>query len=232
MRVRIERAEARRGAFTLACGGTFEEGVHLVSGVVGSGKTTLALLLAGLITPDRGAVAREGIASSRLSLQFPEYHVTAGTIKGEARSWGLDPDFVLPHAGLAGRDGEDPLKLSRGELKRLNLACIFSLQPDLLLLDEPFSSLDCSAKTRVCRAIEARGCGITIIFSHERAILPRVSTLWSMKCGVLERIGDVPEAISRWESAPPYLRHAVQAGAAPANITLEDAREALCRIRA
>jgi energy-coupling factor transport system ATP-binding protein len=229
--IRLDDVELRQGGFTLRCTGTFAEGVHLVSGPVGSGKSTLALLLASLTVPDRGGVRREGINSALLSLQFPEYHVTAATVADEVRSWGLDPDDVLSQAGLADRDGIDPLLLSRGQLKQLNLACVFAKDPDLLLLDEPFGSLDCAAKVRACRMIEERTNGITIIFSHERSVLPRVTMIAEMESGRLVECGRVPDAIARWRGAPPYLRYALEAGARPRNITLTDAREALCRIR-
>jgi energy-coupling factor transport system ATP-binding protein len=103
--------------------------------------------------------------------------------------------------------------------------------PDLLMLDEPFSSLDCTAKRTACRMIEERDEGITIIFSHERAVLPRVDALWEMEAGALTACGSVPCAIPRWRHAPPYLRYALEEGACPENIRLADAREALCRIR-
>ncbi len=231
MLIRLDDVELRQGGFTLRCTGTFAEGIHLVSGPVGSGKSTLALIIASLAVPDRGSVRREGIDSTLLSLQFPEYHVTSATVADEVRSWGLDPDEVLPEIGLAGRDDTDPLHLSRGQLKRLNLACVFAKDPDLLLLDEPFGSLDCAAKVRACRMIEERTSGITVIFSHERSVLPRVATIAEMEEGRLIGCGPVPDAITRWRGAPPYLRHALEAGARPENITLADAREALCRIR-
>jgi len=229
--LQLEDVSIRRGAFALRCSGTFGAGVHLVSGPVGSGKSTLALLLAGLLTPDSGTVRRSGISSALLSLQFPEHHVTCSTVAEEVRSWGLAPERILAGAGLADRAEDDPLRLSRGELKRLNLACIIARDPDLLLLDEPFSALDCAGKRLACRAIEARKEGITVIFTHERTVLPRIGTLWEMERGALTPRGDVPDAIRRWRHAPPYLEYALEQGARPANIALEDVREALCRIR-
>lgn len=232
MRVAIENLLFSRGAFTLrGSSGTFGEGVHLVSGPVGSGKSTLALLLAGLLSPTEGAIRRDGIASSLLLLQFPEYHITGSTVAGEIRSWGLEPDDVLAQADLLRQADDDPFHLSRGELRRLTLACAVLQNPDLLLLDEPFSSLDCAAKGKACRMIEERKKGITIIFSHEQAVLPRVDTIGEMEAGALTPLGSVPGAIPRWRHAPPYLRYALEQDARPENIRLADAREALCRIR-
>lgn len=229
MRVDIEDITLSRGRITLRGSGTFGEGIHLVSGPVGSGKSTLALMLAELNRPESGAVRRHGISSALLLLQFPEYHITCSTVAEEAGSWGLDPDELLVRADLAGRGDDDPFHLSRGELKRLILACMIMRNPDLLMLDEPFSSLDCAAKRRACSMIEERSEGITIIFSHERAVLPRVDALWEMEGGTLKALGRVPGAIPRWRHAPPYLTYALEQGARPENIRLQDAREALCR---
>jgi len=220
-----------RGPFTLRSSGTFGEGVHLISGPVGSGKSTLALLLAGLLRPESGAVRRHGVSSVQLLLQFPEHHITCPTVAGEVRSWGLAPEDVLARADLLGRGGDDPFHLSRGELRRLTLACAVMQNPDLLILDEPFSSLDCAAKREACRMIEERGVGITIIYSHERAVLPRVDAIWEMEDGALTARGRVPAAILSWRHAPPYLAYALREGGRPENIRLSDAREALCRIR-
>lgn len=231
MRVELADLVFSRDSFVLRGSGTFGEGVHLVSGPVGSGKSTLALLLAGLLRPESGAVRRHGVLSAGLLLQFPEHHITCPTVAGEAASWGLAPDDALALAELSGRADDDPFHLSRGELKRLTLACTILRDPDLLLLDEPFSSLDCTAKRKACGMLEERDSGITIVFSHERAVLPRVDAIWEMEAGDMTARGSVPDAISSWRHAPPYLRHALDQGARPANIRLADAREALCRIR-
>ncbi len=231
MRVELEDLRFSRGPFSLRGTGAFGEGVHLVSGPVGGGKSTLALLLAGLLSPTEGAIRRHGIASSLLLLQFPEYHITGSTVAGEVRSWGLEPDDVLVQADLSRRADDDPFRLSRGELRRLTLTCAILQNPDLLLLDEPFSSLDCAAKRKACRMIEGREEGITIIFSHEQAVLPRVDTISEMEAGALTGLGGVPGAIPRWRHAPAYLRYVLEQGARPENIRLADAREALCRTR-
>jgi energy-coupling factor transport system ATP-binding protein len=79
--------------------------------------------------------------------------------------------------------------------------------------------------------IEERDKGVTIVFSHEQAVLPRVDAVWEVEAGTLTALGSVPGAIPRWRHAPPYLRYALEQGARPENIRLADAREALCRTR-
>lgn len=86
MKLVLDAVGASRGSWSIAAGGTFGEGLHLVRGEVGSGKSTLALLMAGLFRQARGTILREGISSTMLSFQFPEYHVTGTTAGEECRS--------------------------------------------------------------------------------------------------------------------------------------------------
>lgn len=231
MKITLDSLLLRHDTWSLLASGTFHEGIHLVSGPVGSGKTTLAFALTGLEQPESGTVRKEGIAEFMLSMQFPEYHITEMSIESEIASWGADPDRVLREAGLKDRAGDHPFTLSRGELKRLHLACIFKSHPDLLVLDEPFSALDCCAKERVCREIERYRGGILIIFTHERSVLPRIDRLWEIKEGRLSDLGPVPGAIPDWSIAPQYLRAVLKQGIVPANIRIDDAVEAVCRTR-
>ena len=172
MNVILEGLAIRRGSATVAARAVMGKGLHLIRGPVGCGKSTLALAMAGLWKPEAGSVVRDGIGSFILSLQFPEYHVTGTTLTDECASWGIDPVPVLAAEGLADRSGDNPLSLSRGELKRLHLACVMAKPCDLLILDEPFSALDCGQKERLCSKLSGRTEGITLVFTHEEEILP------------------------------------------------------------
>jgi energy-coupling factor transport system ATP-binding protein len=229
VRVVLEGVTLRRGDFRLGASGTLGEGIHLVTGPVGSGKSTLALALAGALRPVAGKIAEEGIGSRTLALPFPGYHVTGETLEREVVSWGLLPAPVLEAAGLSGRGGEDVLRCSQGELKRLVLSCMLAHEWDLFILDEPYGSLDCAWKMAFSRRLGERRKGITIIFTHEDEILPRVDELWEIRAGGLVSLGGVPEAIRRWSRPPRYIRAALDAGALPENITPGDVRDALCR---
>jgi energy-coupling factor transport system ATP-binding protein len=231
MRVILDDVVLRQGSFRLMASGTFPEGVHLVTGPVASGKSTLALALAGALLPEAGRIVKEGIGSTTLALPVPGYHVTGRTLEGEAASWGVPAATVLEAAGLSGRGGEDPLSCSQGELKRLVLSCILARGWDLLVLDEPYSSLDCAWKEAFSRRVAERRRGITIILTHEDEILPRVDEIWEIREGRLVPLGKVPEAIRRWSRPPRYIRAALGEGILPGNITRNDARDALCRIR-
>jgi energy-coupling factor transport system ATP-binding protein len=226
----LNRAYAVRDHWSLSASGIFHEGVHLVSGDVGSGKSTLALMMAGLFPLSGGDIEKEEITSSMLSLQFPELHVTGLSVAEECASWGVDPGEILDTTGLTSRKEASPLSLSRGELKRLHLACVLAKDYDLLLLDEPFSSLDCGEKVKLCARIGQKSQGICIIFTHEQEILPRVTRIWEIVDGTLVDCGTPPDAFQHWHHVPPVIKKLTALGSRPDNISLDDLREAACRI--
>jgi energy-coupling factor transporter ATP-binding protein EcfA2 len=220
-----------RGDFRVSADGSFSEGIHLVSGKVGSGKSTFALLSAGYIAPMSGNISREGISRIVLSMQFPEYHITGITLNDEIRSWGIDVPGTLDMARLQGRGRDDIASLSRGELKRLHLACVLSVNTDLLILDEPFSALDCNEKKIVSGQINTRAKGIVIICTHEHLWFPDVDYIWEIQEGNLVSRGKVPGAIPRWQLVPKIIRDLMEAGIIPDNISPRAIMEAVCRTR-
>ena len=229
MQITLDRAYAMRENWSLNATGTFHEGVHLVSGDVGSGKSTMAMMLAGFYSLSGGSIRRNGINSSVLSPQFPEHLVTGVTISGECASWGIIPDKILEETGLETKKDESPFTLSRGELKRLHLACILAKDYDLLMVDEPFSSLDCKEKAKFCERIGNRTHGITIIFTHEQTHFPRVNRIWEVKDGALHDRGQLPSALVRWDHAPAIVKDLIAREKIPANISQSDLQEAACR---
>jgi len=216
--------------FTLLSNGVFKEGVHLITGKIGSGKTTLSLALAGLLKAEKGVIEYKEIENILLSMQFPEYHLTKTTVEAEIISWGLNSKQILEITNLKGKENYDPIRLSRGELKRLHLACILSKNPDLLILDEPFSTLDLVWKENFCKNPDIRK-KITIIFTHEQSVLPKTDFIWEIQDGKLEYLGHVPDCLENWKRAPEYIKIALKKGVTPDNIRLEDTLEALCRIQ-
>jgi energy-coupling factor transport system ATP-binding protein len=230
IKITLNDAYVTRNTWSFSADGAFTEGIHLVSGDVGSGKSTLALMMAGLFPVSAGSIVKDGISSCMLSLQFPELHVTGMTLADECSSWGVPAREILASAGLSGKDEISPFSLSRGELKRLHLGCVLAHDYDLLLLDEPFSSLDCEQKAELCTTLERRSAGITIIFTHEQNILPRVFRIWEIAGGRLMDCGSPPDAFVRWHHLPPAVKKLIALGSVPDNISQKDLREAACRI--
>jgi energy-coupling factor transport system ATP-binding protein len=227
----FDRVRYARGGFELGADGVFGPGIHLVSGRVGSGKSTFALLAAGQLSPVSGKVSTGEISRTIVSMQFPEYHVTGITVGDEVRSWSQELSGVLGMVRLAGRENDDIATLSRGEMKRLHLSCVLSAGADLLVLDEPFSSLDCTEKRFFSSEIAGHRSGIVIICTHEPLWLPDVDYIWEIRGGSLIPLGEVPGAIPAWDLAPGHIRDLVADGRIPENISPRAVLEARCRTR-
>lgn len=186
MRIVLDSVLLHAGDFLLSGDAVFEDGVHLISGRIGSGKSLLSSALAGLASVSSGEIILEDCVSPVLLMQFPEYQVTGSTVSREISSWGVlpgDPSFSLFEVKANDRD---PFTLSRGELKRLMLACVFARDPDVLIMDEPYASLDSSAKEILTSSLENRR-GITIVFSHETEHISQNGVLWKIRDGGIHR---------------------------------------------
>lgn len=118
-----------------------DQKVTALLGPSGIGKTTLLRILAGLEKDDRGQAPQTGCVGfvfqePRL---LPWLTVNANiSLVAPASDW-------LTRVGLAGFENHYPRQLSLGMARRVALARALAIEPDLLILDEPFASLD--AKT-------------------------------------------------------------------------------------
>lgn len=147
---------------------SFEKGkITGLIGHTGSGKSTLVNLLNGLNKPTSGKVYLDGkdiwenpkeISKIRfrvgLVMQYPEYQLFDETVKADIgfgpRNLGLSDEEietrVIEAAHFAGV-GEDlldksPFELSGGQKRRVAIAGIIAMRPDVLVLDEPAAGLD------------------------------------------------------------------------------------------
>jgi energy-coupling factor transport system ATP-binding protein len=231
MQLILDQVMVKRGEFSLMADGIFSPGVHLLTGRVGSGKSTLGEILGKAQKPASGRMILEGIDSSVLSMQFPEYHITTTTVLEETLSWGRDQYQVLGAAGLSGREDTDLLTLSRGELKRLHLACLLAGTYDLMILDEPFAGLDEEARHWISSHLDDHRKGITIIISHDITALPCIDHLWEIQEGLLTDIGQIPDALQAWDTAPPLIRYLLNSNSGLSGLSRIDLAEAVCRIR-
>ena len=125
-------------AFDMAPGET----VALV-GPSGIGKTTLLRCIAGLERGYRGHIAAPD--ATALIFQEPTLLPWRTCLQNLTIPTGIDRDgalALLESVGLLGRGEAFPLQLSLGQQRRLALARAFAARPRLLLMDEPFVSLD------------------------------------------------------------------------------------------
>ena len=139
--------------------------IHTLIGPSGCGKSTLLYLLAGLIKPAAGEVRIQneiplpGRRTTGVILQnhglFPWKTAWANLalgleIRREKRTVIREKvSRILKDLGLEGKDKSYPKELSGGERQRLAIGRALVLEPDLLLLDEPFSSLDAMTRERL-----------------------------------------------------------------------------------
>lgn len=171
-----------------------------VLGVNGAGKSMLLKVLALLEKPDRGDVYIAGVKAwsgkdilsmrRRLGVVFQEPLLLRGTALYNA-SLGLRLRGVrraeasrralkwLDTFGVGRCAHQDVVTLSGGEAQRVSLARVFALEPEILFLDEPFSSLDPPSRTALLRELAAvlLETGITTVFvTHDLDEVPGLAT--------------------------------------------------------
>lgn len=131
-----------------------------IIGPSGSGKSCLLRCLAGVLNPVSGVITFDHQESSArpeigLIIQEPEIQFFNETVYQEIafalENRGLTKDTVaeivcsvLKKTGYHGEHNRSPFHLSGGEQRRVAIACILSLNPQVLLLDEPTVGLDVS----------------------------------------------------------------------------------------
>ncbi len=161
-----------------------------VLGLSGCGKTTLLRVIAGFERAERGAVSLGGqtlddgrtyLAPERRSVGyvpqegalFPHLSVQENVGFGLARRErrGEQVAELLEMVGIAPLAKRLPHELSGGEQQRVALARALARHPQALLLDEPFSSLDASLRSRVREEVHAllREQGVTtVLVTHDQ----------------------------------------------------------------
>jgi len=159
----------------------------VLAGPNGSGKTTLVRGFNGLLTPDSGEVRVNGrpvaadlvAARSAVGMVFqdPRDGFVAATVGADVafgpENLGLPRDEIdrrvadaLDAVRMADRGDERIDELSGGERERVAIAGALAMEPDHLVLDEPFTGLDLRARESVLDRLDAlrnRGVGVVVV---------------------------------------------------------------------
>lgn len=138
-----------------------EEFVALV-GPSGCGKSTLLNMVGGLLSPTSGTISFDGLLADRdprVGVVFQEVGLFPWRTVASNITFGLE-EIGLPEAerrsrlekyialvGLEGFEHCYPHQLSGGMRQRVGIARALAIEPDLLLMDEPFSALDAQTRT-------------------------------------------------------------------------------------
>jgi iron(III) transport system ATP-binding protein len=205
-------------AVAAASFGVSEGSLLALVGESGSGKTTLLRMLAGLEQPDQGTISLDGqmlfesgrsVAPEKrgIGMVFQHHALFPHLTVGKNIAFGLKKlprpqrreriDSLLELIDLPGFEERYPHELSGGERQRVALARALAPRPRLLLLDEPFSSLDARLRQTVRDETRAmlRKHGTTAIFvTHDTGdALTIADRIVVLRDGVIQQIGAPPE---------------------------------------
>lgn len=159
----------------------------VIAGANGSGKTTLLRHLNGLLAPTQGSVVVDGVAVSEdihsarrkvgMVFQDADSQIVGETVFDDVAfgpenlCWSPDKirtsvQTALDQLGLGHLSDQSPHLLSGGERRRLAIAGVLAMQPDVIILDEPFANLDYPGVRQVLtRIVALHQQGHTIIVS-------------------------------------------------------------------
>ena len=196
--------EKKLKEFTLRAAFTLPDGSGLLGlmGASGSGKSMTLKCLAGLETPDCGRIVLNGRvlfdSAAKLNLPpqrrrvgylfqsyalFPNMSVS-GNIECGLRAQGLGKDArrqriaeLIDSFHLQGLEQRYPRQLSGGQKQRVALARLLGAEPELLLLDEPFSALDEELKQELQGQLQQLLASFgkpAILVSHDRREVERL----------------------------------------------------------
>lgn len=201
-----------------------------IVGPSGAGKSTLIDVLAGLLAPTSGRIlidgnplenrnrrswrGRFGYVSQRPFLLDAslERNIVFGTVgpiddrrlQEVVRMACLNTVVARLRGGLKGSVGPQGALLSGGERQRVIIARALYRGADILILDEPTSSLDVIVEQEISEAIIAlKGNVTTLIVSHRLGLVRQCEAIWLFEDGKL--IGDAPHD-ALISSAPLYRR--------------------------
>jgi tungstate transport system ATP-binding protein len=189
-----------------------------IVGPNGAGKSTLLLALAGLLRPTRGSIVVDGVAlvpgrelayRRRIGLVLPAPLLLSTSVYGNVaaglRFRGVPAaeirrrvDLWLERLSIAHLRDRAASQLSSGEAQRASLARALVLEPHLLLLDEPFVSLDSATRAQLLDDFERIGAGVPmtrVLVTHHLHEAMRLGDRLAVLLDGRIRQVDVPERV-------------------------------------
>ena len=197
---------------------TIDDRFVAVTGPNGGGKSTLAKIIAGIITPTSGKILLDGEDITALSITeraqlgisyaFQQPVKFKGLLVEDLLALAAGKDTrmteaceVLSEVGLCARDyveRELNDSLSGGELKRIEIATVLARGARLAIFDEPEAGIDLWSFQNLIRVFERmyeQTKGNILIISHQERILNIADKIAYIKDGRLERFGEREEVL-------------------------------------
>ena len=194
--------------------------IALVGGS-GSGKSTIARLIAGLHQPWSGVIRFDGVPMERLpratlvasvGVVGQEVHILSGSVRDNLSMWDPTvPDRALAAAladaavmevvgsrprGLSATVDEGGGNFSGGQAQRLAIARALARNPSILILDEAMSALDPVTEQRIDEAIRRRGC-TCIVVAHRLSTVRDADEIIVLDRGRVVERGDHDRLVAR-----------------------------------
>jgi len=190
----------------------------VLAGANGSGKTTLVRHFNALLEPDAGEVLVDGESAAAnpvaarsavgMVFQTPRDQFVAATVGADVafgpENLGLDRTEIdrrvadaLAAVNMEGRDDERIDALSGGEQARVAIAGALAMEPDHLVLDEPFAGLDWPARRSVLdhlARLHAGGTGIVVVTHDVRDVLSLADRVVGLQDGAVALDADPEQA--------------------------------------
>lgn len=190
-------------------------------GANGSGKSSLLRLINGLLQPEAGRISTAGLdtaserdrlpATAGFLFQNPDHQILFPSVGEEIafglRESGMDArgaeavvETVLARHGWKGWATRPVHELSDGQKQRLCFMAVMAVEPQVMLLDEPFSSLDLRARNAFMRLIASAPQQV-IMATHDLSLLAGFERVIWLEKGAVAGDGPAADVIAAYETA-------------------------------
>ena len=208
-----------------------------ILGAIGSGKSSLVKLLAGLYQPSSGRVFLDGVDFTHLSPEYVRHHIAYlpqdvrlfnGTLRDNltlglsapsdeqilsaCRLTGLDKVIEFHPMGLSLVISEGGLGLSGGQRQLVGVTRMLLAKPRLLFLDEPTASMDSQSEATVVRHLfeEISSDTTIVVVTHKVALLPYVDRVIVMDSGRIVMDGARENVLASLQSSAAKAKQAIE----------------------
>ena len=191
-----------------------------VVGRNGSGKTSLARIMAGLVAADQGQVRIAGVDVARdrkgalgvvgILFQNPDHQIIFPTVEEEIafglRQMGQSKEeaaanvaVILAQFGKSHWAQAPIVQLSQGQRQLVCLMSVLAMHPRVIILDEPFAGLDIPTTQQLARVLE--GLAVTLVLiTHQPSVLTGYDRVLWVEEGRITQDGTVAQVLPAFEA--------------------------------